>query len=140
LPSLLTTGWDTAALAAFLGLADYGVLGISGWGPFAVATAVADPGAVRALAVVGGDGPWRVLDEQTDQDNEYREYLAQFDAGDVVAALAGPHRLAERDMGSWRALDDDALVDVTLAPEADIPLARVPRHLGRQRGSGSGWL
>ena len=40
-PSLLATGRDTAALADVLGLQDYAVLGISGGGPFALATGVA---------------------------------------------------------------------------------------------------
>ena len=36
-------GEDTAALAAHLGLDEYAVFGLSGGGPFAVATAIADP-------------------------------------------------------------------------------------------------
>ena len=123
-PSLLGTGRDTAELAAHLGLADYAVLGISGGGPFAVATAVADPGSVRAVAVVGPVGPWRDLDEPTDKDSEDRGFLAQLDAGDLAAARAGLHRAAEREMGRWRALDDDAIVDAILAPDTDTPLAR----------------
>ena len=62
-PSLLATGRDTAAMAASLGLDEYAVFGLSGGGPFAVATAVADPGRVRALGVVGGIGPWRLIDD-----------------------------------------------------------------------------
>ncbi len=62
-PSLIATGRDTAALAAHLGVEQYAVFGQSGGGPFAVATALADPGHVRALGVVGGTGPWRLLDD-----------------------------------------------------------------------------
>ena len=61
-PSLLGPGRDTAAMAAILGLDEYAVFGLSGGGPFAVATAVADQRHVRALGVVGGTGPWRLLD------------------------------------------------------------------------------
>ena len=61
-PSLLAVGRDTAALSIHLGLDGYAVFGSSGGGPFAVATAVADPGAVRALGLVGGVGPWALLD------------------------------------------------------------------------------
>lgn len=121
-PSLLATGQDTAALAARLGLGPYGVLGISGGGPFATATAVADPDAVRALAVVGGVGPWAVLDEPTEEDSEERACLAQFDGGDRSGASDGLHRLVERDWGSLRTLDDDARVDAILA-DPDSPLA-----------------
>lgn len=121
-PSLMTTGRDTAALAAWLGVHEYAVLGISGGGPFAVATAVADPDAVRALAVVGGVGPWPILDEPTDEESEDRAYLAMFDAGDTAGAWEGLSRLAEQEMGSWRALDDDARVDAIL-DEPQSPLA-----------------
>lgn len=121
-PSLLATGHDTAALAALLGLAEYAVMGISGGGPFAVATAVADPDRVGAVAVVGGVGPWRVLDEPTDEDLEDRGHLARLDAGDVTAARDGLRRTAERDMGAWRALDDDARVDAILASDVESPL------------------
>ena len=93
-PSLLATGQGTAALAAHLGLEGYAVVGSSGGGPFAVATAVADPGSVRALGVVGGEGPWRVLDEPT-TDLEDRECLALLDAGDSASAWACLHRQAE---------------------------------------------
>src|SRR6476620_5869162 len=43
-PSLLRVGRDTAEMAEQLGLNAYAVFGLSGGGPFAVATAVADPG------------------------------------------------------------------------------------------------
>ena len=116
-PSLLATGRDTAALAADLGMREYAVRGVSGGGPFALATAVADPDAVRALAVVGGVGPWRVLDEpkaEDREDREYRDYLAQLDDGDVAGAWAGVRSTAEREMSVLRPLDDHARVDAIL--------------------------
>src|SRR6187401_46353 len=61
-PSLLRVGRDTAAMAEQLGLDAYAVFGLSGGGPFAVATAVADPSHVRALGIIGGIGPWRLLE------------------------------------------------------------------------------
>ena len=118
----MATGRDTAALSAWLGVHEYAVLGISGGGPFAVATAVADPDAVRALAVVGGVGPWLVLDEPAEEEREYRAYLAMFDAGDKAGAWEGLSRLAEKEMGGWRALDDDARVNAIL-DEPQSPLA-----------------
>ena len=110
-PSLLATGRDTATLAAHLGLAEYAVFGCSGGGPFAVATAVADPGAVRAVGAVGGIGPWRLLDPPS-ANPEDRACLAMLDAGDVDGAWAGMHRSAEAQMGAL-ALDD--AVDVILS-------------------------
>jgi pimeloyl-ACP methyl ester carboxylesterase len=124
-PSLLATGRDTAAVAALLGLPDYGVLGISGGGPFAVATAVADPGAVRAVAVVAGVGPWRVLDDPT-EDLEERAYLALLDAGDVAAAEAGARQFIEEEFTPMRLLDDGARVDAMLA-EPESPVSNLVR-------------
>jgi pimeloyl-ACP methyl ester carboxylesterase len=121
-PSLMATGRDTAEFSAWLGLEEYAVMGISGGGPFAVATAIADPDAVRALAVVGGVGPWTLLDEPTEAERVDREYLAMFDAGDTTGAWEGLSRLAEQEMGGWRSLDDDALVDAIL-DEPQSPLA-----------------
>jgi pimeloyl-ACP methyl ester carboxylesterase len=109
-------GRDTAALASHLGLDEYGVFGISGGGPFAVATAVADPSTVRALGVVAGVGPWRLLDEPSAYTEE-RECLALLDAGDVAGASARLLWLAERDYGSMVALDDAARVDAMMAGE-----------------------
>jgi pimeloyl-ACP methyl ester carboxylesterase len=115
-PSLLAVGGDTAALAAHLGLGEYAVIGISGGGPFAVATAVADPNTVRAVGVVGGVGPWRLLDESSVYPEE-RECLALLDAGNVAGAWAGFRRLVDQDFDGLSALDDAARVDAILTGE-----------------------
>ncbi len=83
--SLLATGRDTAGLAAHLGLDGYAVVGSSGGGPYAVATAVADPSKVRALGVVAGVGPWRELREPSFLPED-RECLALLDAGNLAGA------------------------------------------------------
>jgi pimeloyl-ACP methyl ester carboxylesterase len=119
-PSLLTWGKDTATLASHLGMNEYAVFGISGGGPFAVATAIADPAAVRALGIVSGVGPWRLLDEPSTYPDD-RECLALLDAGDVAGARGCIHALAEKEWGHLRTLDDDARVDAILAGE-DSPL------------------
>lgn len=120
-PSLSAIGQDTADLAAHLGLREYAVLGISGGGPFAMATAIADSDVVRALAVVGPVGPWRLLDEPTEAEREDRELLAQLDDGDLAGAFAGTHAAAEREMDALRPLGDDARVDAIL-DEPQSPL------------------
>lgn len=113
-PSLLGTGRDTAAIAAHLGLDEYAVFGQSGGGPFAVATAVADPRHVRALGVVGGVGPWRLLDGPS-KDPEGSKCLALLDAGDVAGAWDCMRRAVDREYGGLVALDDAARVDAILA-------------------------
>jgi pimeloyl-ACP methyl ester carboxylesterase len=120
-PSLLGTGRETAALAAELGLDGYGVLGISGGGPFALATAVADPGAVLALAVVGAVGPWRELDEPREADLGERESLALLDRGDVAGARAAMLGVAERELGGLRDLTDEERVDALLVQPGSPP-------------------
>ena len=101
-------------------------MGISGGGPFAVATGIADPDAVRAVAVVGGVGPWRVLEEPTETDIEERTCLDLLDVGDVAGAEAGLRRIAEREWGGMRVLDDGARVDEMLA-EPDSPVSPLTR-------------
>jgi pimeloyl-ACP methyl ester carboxylesterase len=119
-PSLRAWGTDTAALASQLGMNEYVVFGISGGGPFAVATALADPRAVRALGIVSGVGPWRLLDDPSKYPED-RECLALLDAGDVAGSRACILALAEKEWSGLRALDDDARVDAVLAGE-DSPL------------------
>ena len=127
-PSLRRTGEDTAALADALGVEAYAVFGLSGGGPFAIATAVADPSHVRALGVVGGVGPWRALDEPSSLPEE-RATLALLDAGDAAGAWDRMRDGAERDLDPLRALDDDGRVDAFMAPFGkDIPLLRDPAY------------
>jgi pimeloyl-ACP methyl ester carboxylesterase len=117
-PGLLGTGRDTAAMAAHLGLDEYAVFGLSGGGPFALATAVADPVHVRALGVVGGIGPWRLLDEFS-RDPEGSKCLAFLDAGDVAGAWDCMRRDVDRAYGGLIALDDAARVDTILSRIGD---------------------
>lgn len=117
-PTLMGPGRDTAALAADLGLDEYAVFGLSGGGSFAVATAVADPSHVRALGVVGGMGPWRILDGPP-KDPEGSICLAFHDAGDVAGAWDCMRRDVDRAYRHLAPLDDGALVDEFLAGLAD---------------------
>jgi pimeloyl-ACP methyl ester carboxylesterase len=117
-PSLIGRGRDTAAMAAHLGLDEYAVFGLSGGGPFAVATAVADPRHVRALGVVAGIGPWRLLDGAS-KDPEGSKCLALHDAGDVAGAWDCMRRDVDRAYDRLAALDDGTRVDEFLADLAD---------------------
>jgi len=127
-PGLMATGRDTAALAAHLGLGAYAVFGQSGGGPFAVATAVADPGHARALGVVGGVGPWRLLDDPSSLPED-RACLALLDAGDLDGAWKRMRATAVRDFDPLTALDDDGRVDAFMAEvSGDSTLLRDPAY------------
>jgi pimeloyl-ACP methyl ester carboxylesterase len=104
-PSLRDVGQSTAALAAHLGLDEYAVAGSSGGGPFAVATAVADPGRVCALGVVGGIGPWRLLEPPSFLPED-RRILELLDAGDVEGAWDGFRRQVEDELEALATFDD----------------------------------
>ncbi len=113
-PSLLRTGMDTAAMAAAMGLSEYAVVGLSGGGPFAVATAVADPDHVHALGVLGGIGPWRVLEDDS-RDPDGARCLDLHDAGDVAGAWDCMRRDVDQAYADLAALDDAARADTILA-------------------------
>src|SRR4051794_30230943 len=114
-PSLRATGQDTAALADHLGLDHYAVLGSSGGGPFAVATALAEPGRVRAVGLAAGTGPWTLLDEPSEEEAEERALLSVLDAGDVDRAWSGYRKLLAAQLGGLVAMDDDARVEAFFA-------------------------
>jgi pimeloyl-ACP methyl ester carboxylesterase len=87
LPSLQAVGRDTIALARALRLPAFGVVGSSGGGPYAAATALASDGGVRVLGIAGGVGPWREL-EAAGANPDDRVCLNLLDAGDAEGAWA----------------------------------------------------
>ena len=86
-------------MAAHLGLDEYAVFGLSGGGPFAVATAVADPGHVRALGVVGGIGPWRLIDDDLVERPRGEQVPRSSGCGDVAGAWDCMRRDVDRAYG-----------------------------------------
>jgi pimeloyl-ACP methyl ester carboxylesterase len=126
--SLLATGRDTAALASQLEARGYAVFGSSGGGPFAVATAVADPEHVRALGVVGGIGPWRILDgPEWDPDSD--RCVALLEAGDVDGAWDQMREDCRRWGDELAALEEGPLVERALASHGEAsPLFRDPAY------------
>jgi pimeloyl-ACP methyl ester carboxylesterase len=108
-PSLLNVGRDTVALAEQLGADEFGVFGCSGGGPYAAATAVAGGRRVRALGVVGGIGPWRLL-EAPDVNPEDRACLALADTGDPDGAWTCMYEQAVGERGRLRPEDYRELI------------------------------
>jgi pimeloyl-ACP methyl ester carboxylesterase len=119
LASLRAVGRDTAELARLLGLEAFAVFGSSGGGPYAVATAVVAPEAVRALGLVGATGPWRSLNDPSDSPED-RACLAMLDAGDFDGAWACLRKTAEDERAK---LTTDEWLDSLFRGE-DTPLTR----------------
>jgi pimeloyl-ACP methyl ester carboxylesterase len=118
-PSLLAVGRDTVALARQLGADEFAVFGASGGGPYAVATTLASAGAVRALGILGGTGPWREIDPP-DRYPEDRACLAPFDAGDPDGAWACMYQSAVEEREK---MTTDAYLDMLFRGE-DTDLTR----------------
>jgi pimeloyl-ACP methyl ester carboxylesterase len=121
-PSLASVGAGTVLLADALGLGRFATAGVSGGGPYALATALAAGERVTEVLVVAGIGPWRLINPD-DPDDPERRLLALADEGRTEEALAGFRALHTADTGDVLALDDEvALVDAYLdgAPPADL--------------------
>jgi pimeloyl-ACP methyl ester carboxylesterase len=121
-PSLASVGADTIAVADAIGVGRFATAGVSGGGPYALATALAGPGRITAVAVIAGIGPWRIVGPAVPGDPE-RELLTLVDAGRAEAALTGFRALAVADhRGLLQIEDDEALVDAYLdgAPPEDL--------------------
>ena len=117
-PSLLRVGRDTAAMAARLGLDAYTVFGLSGGGPFAVATAVADPSHVRALGIIGGIGPWLLLDGPS-KDPEGTHASPSRTPGITLARGSACTEMSSGRTSRLAELDDAGRVDGMLTDIAD---------------------
>ncbi|MBD3925639.1 alpha/beta hydrolase [Nocardioides cavernae] len=86
-PSLASCGRDALDVATALGADTFAVLGISFGGPFAAATAAADPERVSALGICVGIGPWRILDADDPDLVAELDILALDDAGRTDEAV-----------------------------------------------------
>ena len=141
-PSLLAVGRDTAALAAHLGLDGYAVFGSSGGGPFAVATAVADPGA-RACPGCGG---WhRAVAPARPAVGQPRGSRVPRPAGcgRRRRRVGGMHRSAEDELGGLAARRRCRRDVPVRRRERVDPRRAISRDLGRQHARGVGeprWL
>ena len=134
--SLLAVGRDTAALANHLGLDDYAVVGCSGGGPFAVATAIADPDGVQALGVVEGVGLWRLLDEPSSLPEE-RAMLALLDAESSTVRGKEPEASGRRSSAaSPRSMTPSTTSSPGRRPRS--PVTSTTGHSG-ERTCGSCW-
>ena len=96
--SLASVARDAGALADTLGLDRFAVLGVSGGGPYAVATAAVLPRRVQAVGVVAGIGPLLDLDPAAAGDPAVRAAVAG--DGDRAVALQDATTTARWGAGS----------------------------------------
>jgi hypothetical protein len=71
-----------------LGILAWSVVGISGGGPYAVASPAADPGGVLRAMVVAGIGPWTLFAGPQPFENE-RPFHQMAGRGEIDAAWSG---------------------------------------------------
>lgn len=126
-PSLASVGSDTLQVADETGAERFAVLGVSGGGPYAIATGIADPERVRAVGVLAGVGPWRLV-EPLEADDPDGPMLALADAGDVAAALEGFRTQGRVALDRMLELTDEAMLEEYFngAPAADIGWLEAP--------------
>jgi pimeloyl-ACP methyl ester carboxylesterase len=119
-PGLADTGVLALRVADALGVERFAVAGLSGGGPFALATAVAGPHRVTAVGLLAGIGPWRQLND--DPDNPDRALCAMADAGDLAGAYKGFAAQVAPEFDRLRAIPaDDALLADYFAGAPDVP-------------------
>src|SRR5262245_27110898 len=129
-PSLRGVAVDMQVVANRFGLEQYAVLGISGGGAYAIATAIVDEARVTRLGVGVGVAPsWRDLDPPSEGDAEDRAILALVDEGDVDTALSAFREKGDREFTTLLALDDEALMTyfVTHVPQRELAWFRPAR-------------
>ena len=100
----------TVQLLDALGVAEAMVLGVSGGGPGALATAAVGGARIRAVAVAAGVAQWPVVDDPTPDDADERRWVAAAEAGDLAAATNGYLDQARLFLGPLLALDDEEMV------------------------------
>jgi len=102
-PGLAQVGLDGLEVMDRYDVGGFAVLGISGGGPYALATGLADPARVTAVGIAAGIGPWTVIDDPDPEDWE-RPLLERAEAGDVAGATAGYAERAAAEFG-WFSTD-----------------------------------
>jgi pimeloyl-ACP methyl ester carboxylesterase len=105
-PGLESVAWDVGELASGLGVDEFAVLGVSGGGPFALATAAAMPARVRRVLIAAGQGPVHLLAPQHLEPDDVQA-LDLLAAGDVDGAVALVTAEAGRHFDALRSLPPD---------------------------------
>jgi len=103
---LVSVAQNVGELASGLGVEEFAVLGVSGGGPFALATAAAMPARVRRVLIAAGPGPSQLLEAQDLEPAEVHA-LELLRAGDVDGTVALVTAEARREFDALRDLPDE---------------------------------
>ncbi|WP_328990471.1 alpha/beta hydrolase [Kribbella sp. NBC_01245] len=101
---------DLVAVADAFGVGEFGLLGMSVGGPYALACAARHPERVRAVAVVAAPGMAPVMDPPCHRDDlspEQRDFFATLAGGSVAANMALMRPDFEQYVARLRPTDDD---------------------------------
>jgi len=121
-PGLASVGLDARTVRGALGIREWAVAGISGGGPYAIATAAAEPDHVSRAMVLGGVGPWAEIDPGAGDPEELR-LVRQAWGGDLDGALEGFAGYAAQAFDGLLERSDAEIVEVYFAGSE-------PRDLG----------
>jgi pimeloyl-ACP methyl ester carboxylesterase len=120
-PGFSTAVGDVLRAADELGVGRFALLGVSGGGPFAAATALAAPRRVTGLGIAAGLGPWRVVEPPDTWDPDDAEVIDLAERGDVDSAAARIRDQARARFGPILDGDDEALAAAFLPAAAAGP-------------------
>jgi pimeloyl-ACP methyl ester carboxylesterase len=116
-PGLVSVARDVGELASGLGIEQFAVLGVSGGGPFALATAAALPARVTRVLIAAGPGPVYLLAPQLLEPDDVQA-LERLAAGDAAGAVALVTAAAGREFDALRNLPVE---EFTQAMSAMVP-------------------
>lgn len=120
-PGLASVGVDGRLMREMLGIKAWAVVGISGGGPYAVATSAADPAGVMRAMVVAGIGPWTLL-EGPQPSEEERPFHEMAGRGETDAAWAGLSEIAVQWADGLTEKSEAEIIDAYFdgAPPSDL--------------------